>query len=830
MSFITWLLSALLGKSSRCIAQNIERLETRTLLSVAVNSSGWTVITPGAGDKVIYCSSSTGNDGNNGLSAAKPVKTLARAESLLTNHTGDQLLLKAGDTWQGDFIYWRLSGKSAQEPMVLGSYGSGPRPTIDSGSETAFETGAVSTPEVDYLAIMGIHFDANSRDPALTSKPVRNDPTGIDILSKGTDILVENCLVENYAVNMNFQGYYGTISGVTVRRNVVLDAWSSDGHAQGLYANEVNGLTLYGNYFEHNGWSAKVSGAAPTWQNHDAYLSAANTNCQVIDNIFADASAYGLQARSGGIVTGNVFINDPVGMSFGVVNGAATTNGGVTGSVTDNVFIGGASLLGVPQGDGIIVGNIKAGSGATISGNIFTQSISGSAAAIVLTYGTDQSNPQGSVGINDLKIQNNTFYDWTIGIDVEAGQSPGGKGIAALNRVTISGNQFENLSTTAIENHSGSYASQETISANSYYNANTFMQGFTEVKAVGTVSSKPMAFPDPTRSIGSYATSIKVSGGSGGLLAKADGQSEQTWNAGYDAAAIVSYIGGGFSASSDKTVSPPTTTSVSTQSPTPVTAPAASSQSALGTIQALSLNSQKGGLKFDNFKGLGYAVNGDWAEYSKVDFGSGVTKFAAEIAAPAGLNGSLQLRLDSPTGTLIGTLKAASTGSWSNYESESTTVSGATGIHNLYLVFVGGSQVANVESFQFSSAGQSATSTISALDFNSQKGGLQFDNFNGLGYANGGDWAEYNQINFGAGVTTFSANLSALAGQAGSIQIRLDSPTGTLIGTLKATPTGSWSNYTQQTTKVTGASGVHNLYLVFVGGKGVANVESFRFS
>ena len=73
--------------------------------------------------------------------------------------------------------------------------------------------------------------------------------------------------------------------------------------------------------------------------------------------------------------------------------------------------------------------------GAVISGNIFTQSITGAAAAITLTSGTGQSNPWDSVGINNLKIENNTFYHWTIGIDVSGGLSPGGRGINAFNHV-----------------------------------------------------------------------------------------------------------------------------------------------------------------------------------------------------------------------------------------------------------------------------------------------------------------------------------------------------------------------------------------------------------
>src|SRR4051812_35679353 len=49
----------------------------------------------------VYVSTSTGRDGNSGLSSGAAVRSLARAKSLV--HSGDTLLLKAGDTWGESF-------------------------------------------------------------------------------------------------------------------------------------------------------------------------------------------------------------------------------------------------------------------------------------------------------------------------------------------------------------------------------------------------------------------------------------------------------------------------------------------------------------------------------------------------------------------------------------------------------------------------------------------------------------------------------------------------------------------------------------------------------
>ena len=92
-------------------------------------------------------------------------------------------------------------------------------------------TGTNSTSaSVNDLYVMGVEFDASSRDPRLTATAniVHNDPTGINILSKSNDLLIENCKVENYYVDINFQDFRGGITNVAVRRNVILNSWSSD--------------------------------------------------------------------------------------------------------------------------------------------------------------------------------------------------------------------------------------------------------------------------------------------------------------------------------------------------------------------------------------------------------------------------------------------------------------------------------------------------------------------------------------------------------------------------------------------------------------------------
>ena len=95
------------------------------MLSVSINSEGWTTVTPARDTHVIYVSSSGGSDGNNGLSPDSPVQTIAHAVGMLRDGSADWMLLKAGDTWNSGLGTWRKSGRSNDEPMLIGSYGSG---------------------------------------------------------------------------------------------------------------------------------------------------------------------------------------------------------------------------------------------------------------------------------------------------------------------------------------------------------------------------------------------------------------------------------------------------------------------------------------------------------------------------------------------------------------------------------------------------------------------------------------------------------------------------------------------------------------------------------
>jgi arabinoxylan arabinofuranohydrolase len=94
--------------------------------------------------------------------------------------------------------------------------------------------------------------------------------------------------------------------------------------------------------------------------------------------------------------------------------------------------------------------------------------------------------------------------------------------------------------------------------------------------------------------------------------------------------------------------------------------------------------------------------NGDWVKLRGVDFGvAGAKTFQARVAS-SGAGGSIELRLGSATGTLVGTCTVPGTGGAQSWSTVMCDVTGATGVKDLTLKFTGGNgQLFNFDYWQF---------------------------------------------------------------------------------------------------------------------------------
>ena len=103
-----------------------------------------------------------------------------------------------------------------------------------------------------------------------------------------------------------------------------------------------------------------------------------------------------------------------------------------------------------------------------------------------------------------------------------------------------------------------------------------------------------------------------------------------------------------------------------------------------------------------------------------------------------------------------------------------------------------------------------------AADFDDYQGVRLVDETKVRGVAVGakkGDWVKFAGASLDA--KRFTARTAATA--AGTVEVRLDSPTGPLAGTAHVAPTGGVYSYATTTTPLTGAKGHHDVYLVFGG-------------
>ncbi|MCL6731895.1 glycoside hydrolase family 16 protein [Streptomyces neyagawaensis] len=121
--------------------------------------------------------------------------------------------------------------------------------------------------------------------------------------------------------------------------------------------------------------------------------------------------------------------------------------------------------------------------------------------------------------------------------------------------------------------------------------------------------------------------------------------------------------------------------------------------------------------------------------------------------------------------------------------------------------------------------GQSGVSTESTSD----SGGGQ-----NIGSLAGGDWALYQNVDFGStGATQFVARVAsgANAGVSGLVEVRLDSRSNAPVGSFALANTGGWQSWRTVPANISRVTGTHDVYLTFTSGQpqDFVNVNWFNF-
>ncbi len=154
---------------------------------------------------------------------------------------------------------------------------------------------------------------------------------------------------------------------------------------------------------------------------------------------------------------------------------------------------------------------------------------------------------------------------------------------------------------------------------------------------------------------------------------------------------------------------------------------------------------------------VGFIDNGDYLKVKGVAFGTGAASFSARVAS-ATSGGRIEVRLDSASGSVVGTCTVAGTGGWQTWTTTTCPVTGATGTHDLYLRFVGGSgSLFNIDWWQFGAGGSTTPTSYRIANRNSgQVMDVQAPNLDDLAVIgqwsnNGTAWQQWRFLDAGSG-------------------------------------------------------------------------------
>jgi hypothetical protein len=239
-------------------------------------------------------------------------------------------LLKRGDTFPTTDGFNRPgknnnfgTASNPYYPQVIGSYGTGARPIIQSEFN-----------DWNVLIQNYVLEDLNFVIPQVS---------GISLLGNTNKALIENCQFDYEVVIQGSPSTGQYMSGITVRRCEFLNcvrsnpyngpytttAWGNDyndiwnNRLSGIYQNGTVSFLFEENIMDHCGWSAGYDPTGtqignpnqpPSEYSHNLYSGSQNFDMTVRNNITTEAASMGFKLASCGDIYGNVIVNNNIGM------------------------------------------------------------------------------------------------------------------------------------------------------------------------------------------------------------------------------------------------------------------------------------------------------------------------------------------------------------------------------------------------------------------------------------------------------------------------------------------------------------------------------------
>lgn len=593
-----------------------------TVTNVGGGTNGFTDFQPDTDTVKIYVSSVIGNDTHDGLFPDNsgggihgPVQTLAKAYSLLRDGHPDWMLLRKGDTWTnqgfagqggGFAVNWNKGGldvpqsdpRYAKRWMLVGAYGTGNRPKVDTQDLGGSSIGAAQGTGVRHLAFSELEIFSSTYDGTA------QQPRGLWFNGSTSDILIEACYVHDFWEGILSDNPSTRNSNLQIRRNTIYRCYNHNNppgnpsvNSQGLYISGCDGGIIEENNFIDCGWIDGDEASRPSdgsnggnFYRRALYLQNGDTAFICRKNVIANTD--GIQLRGGGIIQDNLGLKLAFGFQHG--SGNAPDPNGVTGLVKGNVLMDGNNLSLFPgdaRGTGLIAGNTAS---LEMSYNIVSKRLNdGSAGAWNSQFGSmpfmfNFDNGHGAgVGCQNVTFDHNICWKWPGFVFGSSGlvgwvtSAPVNNFLMTNNKICGNFNQTVQPSwcvDTIDVGGSGTVDRIPNLDHNLLSGGNQFFrfdqatnptifrdilgqrtgtQWFNDIAGVGgfpthdTTSTvvngtSDFGFPDPDRDIVSYMFTVAGAGGRVEFLAGCRANSRDAWNPAYTAAPVIQHIRDGF--------------------------------------------------------------------------------------------------------------------------------------------------------------------------------------------------------------------------------------------------------------------------------------------
>jgi len=546
------------------------------------DENGWSVLTPSADSRLIYVSSSEGNDETGEFYAPrdidniqdpgllKPFKSIKAAINQTRKGYPDWILLLRGDEWEIGFRAELKAGRSIDERAVFTSYGNSTKRPMITKSEGREMLRIWSNR--NYMVVKGISFHALGRDPDSSSFLGWGNVGDVDgILIYGPEnTVMGSILLEDNHFNYLSKGI--SIDGdadhvdIVIRRNIIRNSYSEDGHAQGMGASSASVL-LEENVFDHNGWlvQQRVEGQGEKSQgqatifNHNTYFR------RSVDTIFRNniflrpSSIHNKWTANPGtrgvdeivsrnlVIENNLYVGGEIGISAGGNDDYDNGHRWANIKIQDNVMLAigrdrptnrdlGWYIDAIDWDGGTICGNYLLKNDNPLVQNINGIKLNGHSRDVNVSkniiydlFMTASSNNNGAIRMNSDPKSNIRIFDNNI-------QLAGSK-----IRPVIS----ENIASTEFDNNvyfSGADLDQWfRVDGN-----NNSFDSWQDLSGDMGSSIEQQYFSQPERSFESYLSSIGLGASLDDFIEAVSSQSEHTWDERFSALTINRYIKQGY--------------------------------------------------------------------------------------------------------------------------------------------------------------------------------------------------------------------------------------------------------------------------------------------